>query len=387
MLKYFIHKKQMDFYFSGMRILIFLAAILVGNIALAQKLYPFEKKDKWGYMNQEGTIVINPIYDYADDFNEGYAVVALGNLPCLIDANQKRYIDTGMYQYIGKYSEGLCSVMDYKFKRYYVNLKAEKVITLDKEIYDAGAFNSGLAKVSKKVDEVEKKFGVDITNMGFKFAYINNKGEYQCEFKYDDAEDLNEGTARVKVGKKFGLINAQCKEIVSPTYGSITEFNEDLAAIELDGKYGFINKQGEEAIKPQFEFAALFSEGLAGYSEKDKWGFIDKSGKVVIPALYDGVKPFGEGMAAIQQIGKWGFIDKTGKLMMNPFYENVGYYNDDVCPVQNKGKWGTINKEGRIVAPFDFEFIGNYEDGIAEVIFRDINLYLDLRGNLLPRLK
>ena len=226
----------MDFYFSGMRILLFLAAILLGNVAMAQKLFPFEKKDKWGYMNQEGTIVINPIYDYADDFNEGYAVVALGNLPCLIDAKEKRYIDTGMYQYIGKYSEGLCSVMDYKFKRYYVNLKAERVITLDKTIYDAGAFNSGLAKVSKKVDEVEKKFGVDITNMGFKFAYINNKGEFQCEFKYEDAEDLNEGTARVKVGKKFGLINAQCKEIAIPTYGSITEFNEDLAAVELDGK-------------------------------------------------------------------------------------------------------------------------------------------------------
>src|SRR5437016_2226642 len=114
---------------------------------LAQKLYPVQIKGKWGYMDAAGKMQIPAKYDYVEIFNEGYAVVALNYLPCLIDINETRVIDTGLYQYVGKYSEGLASVMDYKFRRFYLNKKGEKVISLEKEIYDARQFNNGIARV------------------------------------------------------------------------------------------------------------------------------------------------------------------------------------------------------------------------------------------------
>ncbi len=370
-----------------MRILLFFILLLLNKTIIAQSLFPFEKKTKWGYMNNKGKIIIEPKYDYASSFNQGFAVVALGNLPCLIDSSQKRYIDTGLYQYIGKYSNGLCAVLDYKFNRYYVNAKGIKTITLDKEIYDAGAFNSGLARVSKKVYDVEKKFGVDVNKLAYKYAYINTNGNYVTSFLYDDAEDIFEGIARVSVAKKFGLINDKGTEITAPTYQGISSFNEETATIEEDGKFGFINKQGIITIKPQYEFAMPYSEGLAGVLINNKWGFINKAGALSVPAIYDGIKPFGQGLAAVQQNNKWGFVDTNGALMMVPFYQNAGYFNEGLCPVQKKNKWGVINKEGRVIIPFDFEFIDNYENGIAEVIYLDINLYIDTNGNLLPRIE
>jgi len=64
----------------------------------AQNLYPVEKKVKWGYMDANGNMQIDFQFDLAGTFNEGFASVALNRMPCLIDANENRVIDTGLYQ-------------------------------------------------------------------------------------------------------------------------------------------------------------------------------------------------------------------------------------------------------------------------------------------------
>ena len=155
----------------------------------AQNLYPIEKKGKWGFMDTYGNMQIDFKYDLAGSFNEGFASVALNRMPCLIDVHENRIIDTGLYQYIGPVSEGLCSVMDYKFKRHYINESGKIVLSLDPEIYDAGNFHSGWAKVGKKKTITENKFGFDVSNLGYAFTYINKAGNYMTGFDYDDVED------------------------------------------------------------------------------------------------------------------------------------------------------------------------------------------------------
>jgi hypothetical protein len=53
--------------------------------------------------------------------------------------------------------------------------------------------------------------------------------------------------------------------------------------------------------------------------------------------------------------------------------------------VRIKGKWGAIDKQGKILVPLEFENVGIFEDGLAEVLYRGINLYVNKRGELLPR--
>jgi hypothetical protein len=36
--------------------------------------------------------------------------------------------------------------------------------------------------------------------------------------------------------------------------------------------------------------------------------------------------------------------------------------------------------------PIEFDNVGIFENGIAEVIYRDLNLYVNKRGELLPKL-
>lgn len=221
----------------------FIFISFVNLSANAQKLFPILLKDKWGYMDQEGKVVITPKYDIAQEFNEGLAVVALGNQPCLINATEKRIIDTGIYQYISTFNEGSCAVRDFKKQWFYINSGGKTILKLDSFVYEAHPFHNGLARVSKQMNEVTQKYYIDVTNLAYRFAYLTIDGKYACEFKYRDAEDFDHNIARVKENTTIYLINnrmeQKCKETTE-----IGKFNEGIAVFIDNGKFGYMNDTG-----------------------------------------------------------------------------------------------------------------------------------------------
>lgn len=351
------------------------------------KLYPIEIKGKWGYMDVNGKMQIPAQFDYADEFNEGFAVVALKRLPCVIDEKANRVIDTGLYQNIGRVSEGLAAATDYQWKRFYLNTKGEVAITLSAEVYEARPFFNGVAVVSKATDFHEQKFGHDIATFGYLFGFIDKSGKMLTEFVYDDADDMRAGVARVRKGTKLGLVNPQGQEIVKPAYSDIGVFNEGKAVVGQNGIYGFINDKGEEIIKPQFQFAYAFNNGMAGVWLKDKYGYIDETGTLKVAAQFDAVKPFSEGKAAVLKEGKWGFIDKNGTWVIRNVFDEAGIFSEGLCAVLYKRKWGYIDATGATKIPMELDAAGAFKNGIADILYHNLNLYIDRSGQFLPILK
>lgn len=357
------------------------------SVIAQTNFYPVEIKNKWTYMNGEGRIILPAVYDYADEFYEGMAVVAVRNLPCVINEKGKRIIDTGLYQNIGHFSQGLASAMDFAGRRFYLNNTGQKVITLPEDIYEARTFNEGVAVVSKKMDEHITKFGRDISTLGYRFAYINQKGELITDFIFEDADDMVNGYARFRQGTKFGLLNATGKIVVEPTFDNIGNFNNGLAVVAVNGKYGYINTEGTLVIKAQFEYAYDFTEGLAGVWEKGKYGFINTAGEPVIAPTYEQIKPFAEGKAAVMKDGKWGFINTRGDWVLRNVFDNAAVFSEGRCAVMVKRNWGFIDATGALVIPAEYDAVGSFKNGIADVVYRDLNLYVNNRGQLLPILE
>lgn len=372
-----------------MKPLFFITAVLISCLASAQvKLYPIEVKGKLGYMDQTGKMVIPPMYDYADDFSEGLAVVALHNLPCIINTQNKRVVDTAQYQFIGAFSEGLAAVSDFSKKKFYINTKGEKVITLSDNVYEARKFKNGRACVSKQLDEHVLKFNYDIVRLGYRFGYMDTKGNMIIDFIYEDADDFNGGVARVKEKNKFGLINTKGEWVLKPEYENIDNFNEGKAVVDAMGKYGYADTLGKIVIAPQFDMAFDFSEGMAAIwsSTTKKYGFINDKGEIKITPTYDDVRPFSEGKAAVLKEGKWGFIDKSGTLVLRHVFDNATVYREGMCAVLVKKRWGFIDDTGRLAIPADYDAVGSFDNGVADVVYNGISVYVNKQGGILPKL-
>jgi len=336
------------------------------------------KGEKYGYINRSGKFVINPQYDYADDFNEDAAIVV----------NQKKwgFIDTA-----GKY------------------------ITQPQYTY-ASPFSEGLAAV---------QIGGKLVNgvlTGGHWGYIDKSGSMKIPAKFDDVGGFHEGIAPAAIDGKWGYINKEGAFVISPQFDWTGGFIEGLARIQVQGKKtvgatreykeGFIDKTGRIVIEPQFDSTYPFSEGLAavavggtigkkGYYEHSKWGFIDHTGRFAINPQFDEVGSFSEGRAEVK-LSHESAID-TAKTV-----EDARKHGIDIEPLNsNLQPYAFIDKNGNIIGK-QFEErpmsrLGDskaYKNGLAKIEYwtdinppkitpeglpivkKEVEAYVDLSGNM-----
>jgi hypothetical protein len=285
---------------------------------------------------------------------------------------------------LSSFSEGLAAFRDYDgvgYKWGYVDLRGEVVIK--PQFDNAGFFSDGLAWV--------------LINDAYGFIDKSGKLVILTEFTY--VTSFREGIAIVSKNDlknikkiRYGAINKQGQVIIDFLYEDLFGFYEGLSSAKKFGssKYGFIDKDGKEVIKPEFDTASFFSEGKALVSVREKkngihnYGFINRLGEYVIkPKFKDGVSPFSEGLAAVGvEIGKnlkVGFIDETGNFVIKPQYDNAEDFSEGLAAVRignaEKGRVGFINKSGEMVInpQFNHVLFQKFKNGFSRVSVKDKN--------------
>ena len=335
-------------------------------------LLPIKVDGKYGYINENGEVVIEPKYDYASEFSRGLADIKIG----------------GKYGYINK--EGAIVVEP----KYDVACVFDEDIAMIKDDGKYGYINrKGMIVVEPKYDDADYEFseGLARIEVDGKYGYINRKGNIVVEPKYDAAKPFSEGMAAVGIGEylveKWGYINKYGGIVVELNYDDANEFSEGFASVAIGrfskAKWGFINKDGEEVIKPQTRFtdAKDFSEGLAAvrrsYYYGGGHGWIDKEGNYVIEPQFENARSFSEGLAAVE-IGeypnnKWGYINKDGEMVIEPMYDEVTNFSHGLAVVSigdyPNNKWGCINKDGDVIVPIKYQWISlsDIHDGWIKV--------------------
>ena len=124
-------------------------------------LYPVEIDEKWGYINDRGTVVIEPAYEAAYKFSEGFGLVKINS------------------------------------RWGYINSKGETVI---QPVYEeAHQFSDGMAHIKE----------------GEKYGFINSSGELVVVPAYEEVLHFSEGVAAVKQYRKSSLY-----ESITSVFGS-----------------------------------------------------------------------------------------------------------------------------------------------------------------------
>lgn len=330
---------------------LFIPILLVGcsffNSSKDIKLIPFAQKDKYGYFDLDGKIVINPQFAYATAFREGLALVKTTG-----EKGKWGYIDesgkftiNATYKDATVFQEGLAWVVSDNTAPTAIDKKGEIKFTL-KEAEQVGLFSEDLAAFSK----------VDSTNT--LWGFVDKSGKQAINPQFESVGNFNNGKCAVKNKEgKWGYIDKSGKIIINFQFDSASNFKNGRAVVRLDNKDGVIDEEGKYIVNPQFENA--YPDGDKYLINQDnKWGWCDEKGKFIINPQFDDAVFFGDSkLASIKSSDKWGYIDEEGKFIINPQFDEAFPFMNNIALVKSGEKYGLIDKEGKYKVNPQFEII------------------------------
>ncbi|MGL6015090.1 MAG: WG repeat-containing protein, partial [Selenomonadaceae bacterium] len=326
-------------------------------------LFLLEKAGKYGYINNQGNIVLPLTYD----------ALSLPDAKGHIIVKEKG--NYGIFDQTGR------QILPPAFK----DLK----IGFDGNIYASqgklqGVFNTaGQPILPMEFESCQPCTGGLILAKKDKLwhYYDSVSGKIAIEQGFDEAAPFVEGLARVKCGDKYGYIDPQGKILIPCQYKDAADFSEGLAAVTTKDRWGFIDSTGKMIIPETFSgYESGFSEGLAIVHGASAHDYIDKKGNLAFSAPYEIVYPFKDGLAEIN-VEKVSF--SWGGLISSALSSALNVYipDEDRNLIASNMKRGFVDKTGKQLIPTTYDFVSSFQDGLAKVILHDKTGFVDHRGN------
>lgn len=309
-------------------------------------------QNKWGYINEKGSYVLPPRYNFCFNFSECGLAGIYDNL------NDKSH-------FINIYGDTIIS-----------NNEEYELIMLENSVNMIGFMDSAL--VVKK-----NEF----------YGAINSLGEIIVPVQYDSISVFNGGFAIGLKDSAYYIIDKKnnTTRVDLENLKHVNTFHNGLASFKTDKNlYGFINTKGEVTIEPKFIMVGIFEEGLTYAKIKEPYfGYINTKGEWEIePRLYNAFN-FTKGSyyapAIINKGEEYSYISKTGQRFELPENIRVNYplgFNDGIAIVKNETfKCGAINIFGQCTVMPYFKRIWSFKNGYAVAQKQNFLGLIDEYGN------
>ena len=192
------------------------------------QLYLIEDQGKYGFINSEGAIIINPIYNYARRFHEGVAWVNLGG------SKQSYDVIGGKWGFIDK--------------------KGEIVREIDLELVNLINFSEGLSWVMTGETKYNGIWGI-----------INIKGNWvlEPEYKFTQAHGFINGVSIVEANRKKGYVKNTGELLFEPQFDSVGAYSDGISWVNVGAE-----------------------EDYDGFMVGGKWGLVDINGEYIVELIY-----------------------------------------------------------------------------------------------------
>ncbi len=285
-----------------------------------------------------------PVGDFFEvkNFSEGLAAVKGIRGWGFLD-EQGQLVIPCQYSDAGSFNQGLAKVKMYFPSRLFGLLKSKRVYVL-------------IDKKGKIVYNTKSKYCSDVSNgqvvvkRGRKYRLIDVKGRKILPGSYNEiVQNINYGLYVVKNKKREYAVYNDKAELIVPfgKYQTFGSFSEGLCFVAGKEDEGYINVSGELKIPIECKDAQEFSEGLAAVKLQKGWVYINKAGDVVIEGNYTHAWPFENGMAKVRDKDyRVYFIDKNWQRI-NP--DLAGSSNEKYQIITNNGFKGIENDKGDVV--------------------------------------
>lgn len=319
-----------------------------------ERLYRIRVKDKYGFIDKAGNVIVPATLANAGEFSEGLAPVWKGNHVGFINTSGRFAIEPSFIR-AELFADGLALVLA-----------------------PGGAQNNGVWSYIEKTGKVAIKLQ-DYAYPAF------------------EPESFAEGRAVYYIDQKCGYIDKTGRTVIEPRFDNCFAFAEGLAKVRIGELYGFIDRAGTMVIKPQFprpyvpdilgrpyptDYDLGFNDGLATveFGATRKWAYIDKTGAVVFAVPHDQYSPFSfsEGLVRMRnEHGGEGFLDTNGNIAIEPVWSSVEAFSEGLAAVEQRDNyqrgcehyncWGYLDRAGRVIIEPQFSSAGPFRGGLAWV--------------------
>lgn len=309
----------------------------------------FRVEGLYGFVDDDGHEVVKPQYSLADDYKFGFAQVEVDGKSGLIDGDGKMVV-APTYGFIEAIAPDRFRVSDFR----------RRGGTIGSENFSGVRVSFATNGVSIWAPfEIEPSGVIDISGQWIEPPSLPSR-----------AFDKTDPSIRwVERGGLWGLLRTDGSWLVEPKFQQAESLNDGLARVTIDGKVGFIDGTGTFAIKPVFDKAWGFRLGLGRTSaQRDgSFGVIDASGSWIFRTDYQQINlaiargrehsesPFGW---HFKQADHWGLLDLDGRVVLGAEFDQTVDHCDDKRLVAYKNKeWLYFSEDGTPLQPPDGRLI------------------------------
>ena len=259
----------------------------------------------------------------------------------------------------------------YKFAL--VNDKGEYIFAPDDNFIQG--FSEGLVVYKKLFKTFEYAYD-------FEYGYADTTGHIVVQPKYRYASKFSDGAALVLDSMKYMFIKKDGTPLFDFDFIDATPFIDGIAAIKLqnDSLYTFVDKSGKPIFSKKFKYAYNFVGNRARVYDGRDYSFINKKGEYIKIPYFNKAEDFSEGLAVVNQNMKYGFIDTNGNEVIPISLQYASSFSEGLAAVCINGKFGFMDKKGKLVISNDYDYAKSFKYGLAQVWKNNEIFYINKKG-------
>lgn len=363
---------------------------------------------KYGMMNNTGSIIVAPNYDYVSATVANRFYVIQDGKYTVGDVNNNVFIqpDSANGVILGK--KRIAYYYTNKVRIFDLNGNPQKTFT-----------DLNLKGYGHSLSETEDSIKLSADNT---VQLINLATNTKKAMPFGEAGDFNEEGIFVGKKKLYDFYDHTGKKLNKESYYSVVNFSDGVAALQLSStSTPHLADKNFNKIKDLYTyFMGPYSEGLAyahngqntqiSYLDKkglevfnvaakegskcvggiisvkgkdDKYYLINKTGKQINAKTWDAIGEFSDGLALVKENNKWGFIDITGNKVIDTKFDVASSFAKGVAIASSNGKFFLINKKGEPINANKYDAAGNPDNGTFPVQKDGLAGLIDSKGNVI----